>query len=349
MTDLHALLGRLAVPRLVGSPNHARVRALLRGELERRGCVVMEHPFTASPVRLIAAQVWGAGVGIVVFGTLLLATSRLSADWAAGWACAGAAVLAAYPFAPRLWRLPAPAAPAANLIAVRPGARVQVWLAAHYDSKGQRLSMRWRLVAVALCVVGLVGVLAIAALRVALGWQPSWGVLAVPGAIGALLLARCRTRDDSPGAVDNATGLLTVLAVLDALPPNAPVGALLLDAEEFGLDGARALVRDRANLLHGTAVVNFDGVDDGGGAVVFEHRPGPVGRAVAESLGVRRSRFLPVVVDGIALAKGAAECVTVMRGNWGTTGVVHTPRDTAERLALTGVRGIAGAVATVLR
>jgi len=108
-------------------------------------------------------------------------------------------------------------------------------------------------------------------------------------------------------------------------------------------------VRDRANLLYGTAVVNFDGVDDGGGAVVFEHRPGPVGRAVAESLGVRRSRFLPVVVDGIALAKGAAQCITVMRGNWGTTGIVHTPRDTAERLALTGVREVAGAVATVLR
>jgi len=342
-------LGRLAVPRLVGSTNHARVRTLLREELEGRGCVVIEHPFTASPVRLVAAQVWGAGVGIVVFGTLLLATSRLSADWAAGWACAGAAVLAAYPFVPRLWRLPVPAVPAANLIAVRPGPRVQVWLAAHYDSKGQRLSMRGRLVAVALCLVGLVGVLAIAALRATSGWQSAWGVLAVPGAIGALLLARCRTRDDSPGAVDNATGLLTVLAVLDALPPDAPVGVLLLDAEEFGLEGARALVRDRANLLHGAAVVNVDGVDDDGGTVVLDHRAGPVGGAVAESLGVRRSRFLPVLVDGIVLAKGAAECITIMRGNWGTTGVVHTPRDTAERLTLAGVREVAGAVATALR
>ncbi len=337
------------MPRLVGSPNHARVRELLREELERRGCVVMEHPFAASPVRLVAAQVWGAGVGIVVFGTLLLATSRLSADWAAGWACAGTVVLAAYPFVPRLWRWPAPAAPAANLIAVRAAARVRVWLAAHYDSKGQTLSMRARLVAVALCVVGLVSVLAIAALRVAVGWQPGWAVLALPGAFGALLLARCRTRDDSPGAVDNATGLLTVLAVLDALPPETPVGALLLDAEEFGLDGARALVRDRANLLQGAAVVNFDGVDDRGGTVVLEHRAGPVGRAVSGTLGVRRSRFLPVVVDGIALAKGAAECVTVMRGNWGTTGIVHTTRDTAARLTLAGVREVAGAVAAALR
>ena len=177
MTDppLHALLERLAVPRLVGSSNHARVRELLRAELERRGCVVMEHPFTASPARLIAAQVWGAGVGVVVFGTLLLAPSRLPAVWAAAWACAGAAVLAVYPFLPVLWRLPVPAAPATNLIGVRPGDRVRVWLAAHFDSKGQRLSMLSRLLAVALCVAGLVGVLALAGLRTALGGGRSGG------------------------------------------------------------------------------------------------------------------------------------------------------------------------------
>ncbi len=274
MTDLHALLDRLAVPRLVGSSNHARVRELLRAELERRGCVVMEHPFTASPVRLVAAQVWGAGVGVVIFGTLLLAPSRLPVLWAAAWACAGAAVLAAYPFLPLLWRLPVPTTPATNLIGVRPGDRVRVWLAAHFDSKGQRLSMLSRLLAVGLCVGGLIGVVAIVGLRTALGWRPLWGALAIPGAIGALLLARCRTRDDSPGAVDNATGVLTVLAVLDALPPAAPVGVLFLDAEEFGLEGARALVRERANLLHGTAVVNFDG--DRGGARVG--RP-PVARS----------------------------------------------------------------------
>jgi len=351
VTDLHALLGRLAVPRLVGSPNHGRVRELLREELRRRGCVVMDHAFTASPMRLVAAQVWGAGVGIVVFGTLLLASSRLGAEWAGAWACAGAAVLAAYPFRPALWRFTVPAAPAANLIGVRPpsGTRVQVWLAAHFDSKGQRLSMLWRLVAVALCVAGLVGVLAIAGLRSALGWRPAWGALAIPGAIGALLLARCRTRDDSPGAVDNATGVLAVLAVLDALPQDAAVGVLFLDAEEFGLEGARALVRERANLLQGAAIVNFDGLDDRGGTRVLEHRGGPVGQAVAAALGVRPSRFVPVVVDGIALAKGAAECVTVMRGDLGTTRVVHTPRDVPGRLTLTGVAEVSGAVARALR
>ena len=37
-----------------------------------------------------------------------------------------------------------------NLIGVRPRARVSVWLAAHYDSKGQPLSMASRLVAAGL-------------------------------------------------------------------------------------------------------------------------------------------------------------------------------------------------------
>jgi peptidase M28-like protein len=349
VTDLPGLLGRLAIPRLVGSPGHGRVREILRRELEQRGFVVMDHAFQASPARLVAAQVWGAAVGVLVFGILLLAPARVGAEWVVTWACAGVALLAAYPFVPALWRRNVPQRPAASLIGVRPRTRVDVWLAGHFDSKGQRLSMLWRLVAVALCVAGLLGVLGIAALRLSLGWRAAWTVLALPGAIGALLLARCRTTDDSPGAVDNATGILTVLAVLDALPPDTPVGALFLDAEELGLEGARALVRERRNLIQDAAIVNFDGIDDSGGTLLLAHRAGPVGAAVARALDVRPARFRPILVDGIELARGARECVTVLRGGLATARIVHTPRDTAARLTLAGVRQVAAAVALVIR
>jgi peptidase M28-like protein len=294
VTAYAALLGDLAVARLVGSMNHIAVRDLLRRELEARGFVVLEHGFAATarfPLR-------GGG------------------------------------------RSPAAGV---NLIAVRPRSRVTTWLAAHYDSKGQPLSMALRLV----WVGGTVMAVATAVAATFLGGPllPWWlGALA----LGAAFLVLNRATDGSPGAVDNATGVLTVLAVLDALPRDAPVGALLLDAEELGLVGARALVRERANLLRGTTVINFDGIDDRGRPIAFVHRPGPTTAALAAALDARSWRRLPVVVDGIALAGAAAQCVTIMKGTWGTTRVVHTSRDTPGRLTLDGVRVVAQATASVL-
>lgn len=221
-----------------------------------------------------------------------------------------------------------------NLIAVRPRTRVTTWLAAHYDSKGQPISMAMRLVLAAVVAAGLLAIL--------LG---VW----IPAVVGvALFLGLNRITNRSPGALDNASGVLTVLAALDSLPPTAAVGALLLDAEELGLVGARALARERANLLEGTTVINFDGIDDSGGVTAFVHRPGPVTTAVAAAVGGELRRRLPAFVDGIALAPATRECMTIMKGDWGTMRVVHTPRDVAERLTLSGVNEVAGALALAL-
>jgi hypothetical protein len=234
------------------------------------------------------------------------------------------------------------AAEGVNLIAVRPRVRVTAWLTAHYDSKGQPLSMAGRLLLVALALAIVPAVL----LATLAGASPWWwlATLVLPAAFLALNIAT----DGTPGAVDNASGVLAVLAALDLLPADAPVGAILLDGEELGLVGARALVRERANLLDDTSVINFDGIDDRGEVVAFAHRPGPVTRSVAERLGARPRRRLPVVVDGLALAQASRECLTIMKGDWGTMRVVHTPRDTADRLTLSGVEEVARAVATAL-
>src|SRR5439155_6886045 len=92
------------------------------------------------------------------------------------------------------------------------------------------------------------------------------------GVAGTLLLLANRVTDRSAGAVDNAAGVVAVLATLDALPLEAGVGVLFPDAEEYGLLGARALVRERANLLGDTCLGNFDGVDDRGCTIAFVHR-----------------------------------------------------------------------------
>ena len=297
MTDSAELLRALAVPRLVGTPNHAQVRDRLKHELTARGFTVEEHAFSGRPSRML-------------FGTPALIR--------------GVNLIAARP-------------------PIRPSARPPVWLAAHYDSKGQPISMATRIIGAASLVIGAAATL----VALAAGWTliPSLAVLAV----GLVILAANRVTDHSSGALDNATGLVAILAVLDALPKGADVGVLFLDAEEYGLVGARALVADRAALLEGAAIINFDSLDDRGGSVAFLHRDGPIGRAVAAELGALQGRWLPVIVDGIALSKGPVrECVTIMKGDWGTARVVHTPRDTVDRLTLDGVRQVAAGVARVL-
>ncbi len=237
-----------------------------------------------------------------------------------------------------------------NLIAVRPRARVSVWLAAHYDSKGQPLSMAARLVAAALAAIGALELVALV-VRALLGTLRADvpDVLAgAAGLTGVLLLAANRVTDRSTGAVDNAAGVVAVLATLDALPPDAPVGVLFPDAEEYGLLGARALVRERANLLGDTCLVNFDGVDDRGSTIALVHRAGPTTVRVAAALSARRARWLPVLVDGLVLSAAAREGMTIMRGDWRTARIVHTPRDSAERLTLEGVRRVAAGVAAAL-
>jgi hypothetical protein len=234
-----------------------------------------------------------------------------------------------------------------NLIAVRPQARISVWLAAHYDSKGQPLSMAARLAAAALVTLGALELVALV-VRALLGPLHA-GMPDVlgggAGIAGLLLLLANHVTNRSAGAVDNATGVVAVLATLDALPPEAGVGVLLPDAEEYGLLGARALVRERANLLDDTCIVNFDGVDDRGATIAFVHRAGPTIDRVAAALGARRARWLPVLVDGLVLSGAAREGVTVLRGDWSTAKIIHTPRDSPGRLTLDGVRGVAAGVA----
>jgi len=94
-----------------------------------------------------------------------------------------------------------------NVIAVRPSDRPSVrptiWLVAHYDSKGQPISMAMRLVGFAALLLGL-GTLFLAKVPAI--------VLLV---LALIIVSQNRVNDNSPGAVDNATALVAIFMTLD--------------------------------------------------------------------------------------------------------------------------------------
>ena len=289
MTDYTVLFRELAVPRLVGTPNHQKVREVLKRELAARGFAVEEHAFSGRPARALL------GVPRIISGVNLIARP------------------------------------------VRPSAHRPVWLVAHYDSKGQPISMAIRLIGFAALSFGLITLF--------FATLPAIVLLAV----ALVIVSQNRVNDNSAGAVDNATALVAIFMAIDQLSPAMLVGVIFPDAEEFGLVGARALAADRAEMFADAAVINLDGLDDVGTPTALLHRPGSMGAAVATALKARRWRWLPVVVDGIALARVTRECVTILKGNWRTMRIVHRSDDTAARVRLDGAAIVAAGLARVLR
>ena len=289
VTDYGVLFRELAIPRLVGTPNHQTVREVLKRELRARGFPVEEHTFAGRPSRAF----WG--VPSVINGTNLIARP------------------------------------------IRPSAHQPIWLVAHYDSKGQPISMAIRLVGFGTLVLGL--------LMLVIALIPALILLVV----ALFVISQNRVNDNSPGALDNATALIAIFMTLDQLPPEAAVGVIFPDAEEFGLVGARALASERAALFTDASVINLDGLDDTGRPTAFMHRAGPVARALADVLDARRWRWLPVIVDGLALVRVARECVTILKGNWRTMTIVHRSSDTTARVRLDGAALVAAGLARVLR
>ena len=335
------LFSRLAIPRGTGTEGNRVVRTLLTEALQARGFRVETQEFPASPDSLVAVQVAGALLGGGAFAALLVFQLPALRGLLPVFALLLVAGIGIY-LQRAARQPPRRAATGVNLIGRKRGDLPDAWLVAHYDSKSQPLSMAARIVAVAMALIGAAGILVFSAVP-----SPVSAILLVPAMVGGALLARCRTGNGSPGALDNATALATVLEILDRAP-TAKVGVVFSDAEEWGLLGARAAVRERPDLFGGRPVINLDGLDDRGSPLLFVHRPGPLGLRLRQALGARVARKLPVFVDGMALAAAAGECLTVMRGNWRSARIVHTPQDLPGALTLSGAQEVAAGVAGVL-
>ena len=240
-----------------------------------------------------------------------------------------------------------------NLVARRGQAEPSVWLMAHLDSKSQPVPMLLRAGGITLTALVWIAALGLLAARsqgmVGDLWMP-W--LALLGALSAMPIAASLVRGTSPGAVDDASGVATVLLAAESRPSSA-LGVVLTSAEELGLAGARAWA-----LAHPPSMaLNCDGVDDAGALAAMWSGRKPARllerfELTARRLGIpsRQHRVLPgVLVDGVALADAGWEVITVSRGTVRTLRRIHTPGDSLEAMSGAGIPDAAAVMAAVAR
>lgn len=351
------LLARIAKPRPTGSATLAGVRELCARQLGGLGFTVREAPFefSAFPGRY----------GTPVVGALATALVAVAGHWGSRGArvfplvvlLVGATALATF----GVWmarrgvsRMSIMRRRGVNLEASRSN-NVRVWLCAHVDSKSQPIPTIARALGIAVQSAGAV-VTIVLAVAAALGAQAAfgvWVVAAVVTLVGSIPVVLSVVGDRSPGALDNASGVVTVLSAAAALSDEEGVGVLLTDAEELGLAGAQEWAASRAP----TIVLNCDGVDDVG-VVTIMHPPGhastlrdAIARAASTSRVPYRARGMPIglLTDSVAFARHGSASVTFSRGGWSSLARVHSKRDDLSRLTGRGIPDVAKLMAEAAR
>lgn len=222
----------------------------------------------------------------------------------------------------------------ANLVAFHPGRLPDRWLVAHLDTKAQGQSMAGRLIGIWVIGAMTLVLLGLCAWRLR-GPLPLWAaaIALIAGGLASWFARMGRLAGSSPGACDNGSGLLAVLAAVETRSTDAP-GVIITSGEEFALAGARALSREFPHFFAGRTVINVDTVDDEGRLYILRHRDADV--ALAERLagqlgefGVATIRRVPrgILVDSQPLSRVAGEAVTISRLSWNTLRRVHTAGD----------------------
>ena len=348
----------LAKPRMTGGAGLTEVEADLRGRFESAGYRITELPFSFStlPGRF-GVPVIGA---IHVIGLIAAAAFIGSNDPTAALIALGASLLAVG----LLWfltplliaKLPFGRVATNNWLVRRAETQPRFLVVAHRDSKSQFVPIAARAASAGASLFAWVA-LAIAAL-VQLTSDVDPGslatTLAIIGAILALPLLLSPALDKSPGALDNASGLATLVGLAQRLSDDDEIGFLVTDGEELGLAGARAAAKSLAPV---EGIINVDGIDDRGEFLIMERHGWPrrgsaphLATALFASgrildLAVTR-RDLPhgIQVDHIPFQNAGFPALTVMRGDRRSLWRVHLPADNAGRT--TGI-GAADAVALI--
>jgi len=338
-----------AASRPTGSATNRGARLRVGRELGLLGFTLREQRFEFSKFPgKYATPLFGASALILVGAAARLAVTAAAPPFVPAVVLAGGALLLTvvgrWLSRSGVLRTPLLRETGVNLVATRGDRMPRVWLCAHLDTKSQPVPTLVRGAAILVESVGYLIALAVALLVVAgRAPHPIWWIIAGGVTLlGAVPVMLCVVTDNSPGALDNASGLATVLATAAALPRDANFGVVITDAEELGLAGARAWA---AQAHRGSLVVNCDGVDDHGPIVVTYSGKEPPELLKAVHVACRNagvscqtSRLVPgLLTDSVAFTDAGMESVTFMRGNWRSLARVHSRRDSLRRLRGTGI------------
>jgi Zn-dependent M28 family amino/carboxypeptidase len=172
------------------------------------------------------------------------------------------------------------------------------------------------------------------------------------GVVAALPVLASTVGARSPGAVDDASGVVALLRAATMLAQDAAIGIVMTSAEELGMAGARAFAATRS----GGVALNVDGVDDRGNVLCMVHRGAPRARdavrraARASDTKVGFGRTIPgVLTDGVALADAGWSAVTLSRGTLATLARIHRTSDNLRALRGDGIDGMARLLVAAVR
>lgn len=368
---------QIAFPRLAGRAGERDAADFIAGTFKSFGYEVETDPFP------VWATPWGwMRIGLSICLILLIAAGSMAERAPLLTALCCALLFVVLPVWTRLWARRAmkvvsgapPLFMSSNLIAACPDASAEgltVYLLAHYDSKSQTLSIRWRIL---LIIAMIAGTGAFGATHLLIGLYP--GFYALPGAAlsmwgatvlwaasvaAGLVLSGMRTENRSPGGLDNAGSVGALLALAETLRERQwkriNLTFVAVGAEELGLLGSMWLARRlRASLDPArTWALNLDGIGVRGslrlieGAQVWRTADSPFARLLrqtADRLGIplKPMRMLPgFLLDHIPFSRAgfqATSLIAVSERGW----KIHTPDDT---IALVEPAGLAEAVALI--
>ncbi len=350
-----------ALPREAGTPAATAARGLLIAHLTDLGYEVRELRFNFQPSSLNAFPLLGAGLGwltlleipLLLMGNLpglLAPLVWVAGSLALGMLTWGIGTGAEVPGAERRED--------ANLVATRGSSPIRRWIVAHVDTKAQGHSMAGRLIAVWVMTLAMALMTGLACWRMLRGGALPGSVVGAAAGLSlaaGVLAGRGRLRGTSLGARDNGTGLLAALVAAESCRDD-DVGFLFTGAEEFGLVGARAFLRE-AGTLGAAEVVNLDTLTDRGVLYLVAHNAH--GRTLAEELLPAFSHVAPrvmvgrlplgIMTDSLPLARAGSRAVTLARLDWADLKRLHTARDTTEELGLETAEAVGLAVSSLPR
>jgi hypothetical protein len=346
----------LSYPRRAGTPGERLAARYILREFAalglRRRRERFAVPYVAREVGVRMA--FGACALAVLIGTRIVGTHPLLA--AASWVAAAAAINTPWRIARGFGTRWPSRTMSQNLVATSPGAAdeagdanpdapARVVFMAHYDTKSQVLPTGIR-IGLVIAATSLCATLTALALAAAAGWHwgasgplvpwLSWGLVAVLATLAANV-----SGNRSPGAVDNATGVGTLLELARQWRPrpDAPVEAVWVatGAEEVGLDGARDFLgrhetwwREKPTLL-----INLDSVGVGA-RIYLSGEPGAFRLAAeaADDLGLPWSglRVLGAGMDHQPFAARGLSAVSLLGDVVGASLTFHSPRDVPDRV-----------------